>query len=268
MNRRDLYKKVKGITNNNDDYPFEIRIEVYKFAETSFRLYLTTVEQEIEISDIIKQEYKNDTGRSASEQVEDKRLLKAKQDLESDKRDMIRGIRSEFNKALKDKNRIQEFFDYSNQFIKTSPFVKEYSFELADFTTKLLLSRLRANDDQLAEKILLNYIENIIPFAGLSNKSMDVATNGLVLALKHQRKDIFQKIHVHILGPAFDITASHQPILLFNLAAYYAKTQDKENLLLATRQALVSGKKADEFMPDSDFRDYLTDQDFIFTLEG
>ena len=121
---------------------------------------------------------------------------------------------------------------------------------------------MKKRDFGLAQKVLDNYIDNLLPFAGLDLKSSDVASNGIVLGIVTKNDEISDKVFEKILGPDFLIQFTDNNILLFNLACYYATHNEKDNLLQATRQALYYGKEAEQFLSDGDFKPYLQDKDF------
>ncbi len=179
----------------------------------------------------------------------------------------IESIRENYEKALLDRNRVKAFLESLSKKVINNSLVREFKYEMADYTTKLLVSRLKVSDYVLAEEIFNSYVENVIPYAGLSRKSLDVASNAMVLAVDQNREDIFQRIQDRILGRDFDMTTVNHSYLLFNLAGYYAIEHDKRNLLLATKYALLSGKKVEEFKEDPDFKDYLSDSDFLTVLK-
>ena len=177
-------------------------------------------------------------------------------------------LRSEFKQAMENKSHIRSFLQQVDAAIASMVFAQKFSFELASFTTKLLIDRLKANDNQLAEHIINHYIDNVLPRTGINEKSMDVAANAIAFAIIYSRVDVFRRVEIQILGENFDITTTHNGVLLFNLAAYYAVNNDRERLFKATRQALLHGKKAEQFRTDKDFEPYWSDPEFIALIDG
>ena len=178
-----------------------------------------------------------------------------------------KALKTAFDNALNDKKSIQSFIRISSEIARNSPYAKRLKFQFANYSTKLLLNRLTAKDYDSAEKIINNYIDNILPFAGYHRKSEDVASNALFLSAANNNEKIAQKVMNKLLGPDFDINSTNNEILLFNLAGYYATRKQKEMMLQSIERALTQGKKADQFLSDSDFKYYLEDKDFIALLQ-
>lgn len=176
-------------------------------------------------------------------------------------------LKNAFNMALYDENFLRIFMKFSQDIAENSPNTKKHAFQFADHTTKLLLSRLRKNEYKSAENIVYHYVNKLVPYTGLDEKSLDVASNALVVSILTRNDNISDLVFNKLLGPDFDITAQNNEILLFNLACYYAVHKQKKPLLIAVKQALKRGKDPHQFMTDTDFKDYWQDVDFLNALK-
>ena len=102
----------------------------------------------------------------------------------------------------------------------------------------------------------------------MHKKSEDVASNALVAANESvYNDDLAALVFAKLLGSNYDITMIKNDILLFNLACYYSIHKEKKLMLIATQQALRHGKKAQQFMADTDFKQYWGDVDFQGVLK-
>jgi len=176
-------------------------------------------------------------------------------------------ISTEFNNVLTGKATIQDYLDFSQNLAENSLFIKEHAFQLANYSTKLVGYSLRNGADKSAENVIYHYINSLLPRTGMNEKSMDLASIALHLSVVNKNENISNLVFKKMLGPGFDIDSQTNEILLFNLACYYALHKEKESLLKAMKQALKQGKKADQFMTDTDFKDYLEDVDFLNVLK-
>lgn len=134
---------------------------------------------------------------------------------------------------------------------------------LAHFTTLLIIKACEKNDFETARIYLDSYIDSIVPYAGLSGKSLDVASMGIALSILSSDDDIYLRIEKHIIGEGFDLSKIKNATLLFNLACRYSLEHDKESLLNASKYALQQGMSAEQFVKESDFDAYRNDEDFL-----
>ncbi len=217
---------------------------------------------------IVKDYDINKFARSVVKKYSDRRLIRAEQNSVAAREEFVDEIQAEYQKALQDPDKIHGFLYYTRQRLELTSDATEYAFEIANFTTKLLLNRLQANDYSLAEDIFNHYVDYFLPRIGLHPKASDVASLGLSLSILAQKENVATKVFDKIMGPDFDIIAIENNVLLFNLAGYYALHQDKPNLLLAAKQALVKGHRPEPFLTDPDFKDYLNDRDFLAVVKA
>ncbi len=178
-----------------------------------------------------------------------------------------KALKTAFNGVLNNKKSIRSFINVSSKIAKNSPYAKRLSFQFANYSTKILINRLKHEDYDSAEKIVDNYIDNILPFAGYHIKINDLAGNALALSALNNDERISQKVMDKLLGENFDLNRTNNPILLFNLACHYALHRQKKMMLQSIERALSQGKKSAQFLSDPDFKYYLEDEDFVALLQ-
>lgn len=179
----------------------------------------------------------------------------------------------EYENALKDGEELQAYLDVASDIAKNSPYAKEYASALFSQTNELINISATKNDAKTAEKVIVHFLDKILPYTGRTGKAEDVALNAEVIAsnsLAHaistRNKELSTVILEKLLGKNFEIKEINNGTLLFNLACYYAVYKDKNRLLLAARQAMIRGKQADQFMKEVDFKEYWNDPDFMKML--
>ena len=64
----------------------------------------------------------------------------------------------------------------------------------------------------------------------------------------------------------FEIGTIEHPILLYNLACYYAISSDKPKMLRAVELAMQHGKQREQFLSDADFDAFKNDPEFLAVL--
>lgn len=199
------------------------------------------------------------------------------EELKKEKKDKLFTLNWHFKQAMQykkedeqegEENKLDVFIRFSSELAKEKNYAKEYAYEFADFTTKLLIKRMEKRDLFNAKKILESYISNVIPYIGLDIKSEDVASNGLVIAILTKDDILAKKIFNKVLGKGFDVNKTNNEFLLFNLSCYYATHNEKSKMLVSIKQALLHGKTPEEFMTDGDFISYLNDKDFLELLKS
>lgn len=169
----------------------------------------------------------------------------------------------QFEKSIADSNAHEGYITLSEKVANHLQGYLPLTNLLATFTAKLIIKTCAEGDLETAQIYLDSYIDAIIPNTGLSDKSSDVASNGIVLSIRLSNDDIYHRIEKHILGGNVELSKITNEILLFNLACHYSLKHDKESLLIATEYALQKGMPADKFLTDCDFKYYFNDKDFL-----
>jgi hypothetical protein len=123
-------------------------------------------------------------------------------------------------------------------------------------------------------KLIEFYIEEVFPFFYLITDNEGSVSNNSVITSQALIASIYlPSIHTQnllfdsLLGNTFNMEQSKNGHLLYNLACFYALKGDKENMLSATTKALSLGKLKSQFLRDSDFKNYLQDEDFLSLFE-
>jgi len=179
-----------------------------------------------------------------------------------------KALKAAFNDGMNDKKSIRSFVKVSTKIARSSPYAKRFSFQFANYSTKILISRTKNRDYGAAKKIVNNYIDNILPFSEYHRKTNDLASNALVLSTLSNDQKFGQKVMDELLGPHVEASTIKNEILLFNLACYYALKKQKNKMLDFIAQALSHGKKAEQFLSDLDFEYYWEDKEFIALLQS
>lgn len=88
-----------------------------------------------------------------------------------------------------------------------------------------------------------------------------VAADMVVVAIEKAQAPLYEKVRERLLSnkPADRISDAR---LLFNMACYAARTNNKPALLELTRQALTKGKSKSDFSGDKDFAQFQNDSEF------
>jgi|GEM_PF-6206646 len=136
----------------------------------------------------------------------------------------------------------------------------KHSFSIDKYTTNLLIENLKNSNFTNAKFLVKNYADIVDNISEYISKS-DVIANALVLAILTKDNDI-EKYIMKLLPENFDDTDIINPLLAFNLACFYAVKKEKEKMCLYVNLAIDLGKKKEEFINDSDFKEYLDDKEF------
>jgi len=198
--------------------------------------------------------------------LEDLQASKEKQQRRKRLDKQLRHLEAEFEKAKE--GDIDEYIEYSEALVKEDIDVKFVSNTLANYTTKLLLKCLQDGDFEKAEQVLDSYLDKLLPIIGVTEKDSDVASFGIVFAVMSKKQEIGRKVLDSILGADFSMGSLDNEVLLFNMSCYYAVNREKQSLLAAIKQALIKGKKPEQFTSDKDFEFYWKDQDFIALMNN
>ncbi len=162
---------------------------------------------------------------------------------------------------------VDEFINQTAVIARESNYIDDYSFQLADHTTKLMIHLSKKRKPKLAMSILKHYMNTLLPEAGRDNKTDDVASNGMVLCITENDDSLCNNIFDTLL-PDLNIDNLKNEVLLFNLACYYSLNKKKKEMLRAIKQALLRGKKTSQFNTDTDFKFYWDDPDFLSVIQS
>lgn len=171
-----------------------------------------------------------------------------------------------FNQSLKGVDNTF-FIDKSEETI-ANELLNDYSFDMANFTTKLLINSLQHGDFISAKNVFIHFTEKLLSVVGSSNKQDDVASNAIVLALMSKDKEVASLVFEKLMAKNFKVTDINNEVLAFNLCCYYAFSNDKESMLAMIKQSLNLGKEPKQFKEDTDFSVFWEDQDFIDVLNS
>lgn len=133
---------------------------------------------------------------------------------------------------------------------------------VATIVTKQIIDALKQNEPEIAEADFWHYIKHLHPAVGMVPKTSDIASNALALGLQYQKPEVVKAVFNPILGPKFSVAETTNPLLAFNLACFYARTKQNQELFSATRRALALGKQPAEFLQDTDFSNHLETVEF------
>ncbi len=175
-------------------------------------------------------------------------------------------LKTAFNQSIHSVN--NDFFIHKSQEIIESELLADYSFEMANYTTKTIINSLQNGDFVSAKKIVLHFTEKLLPIVGTSRKQDDVASNSLVLAIMAKDKEVEVLVFEKLLPKNFEAKDIINEILAFNLSCYYAFNNNKKSMLAMIAQSLNLGKSPQEFKNDTDFSAYWEDEDFIAILNA
>lgn len=232
-----------GVSKTEEDY---INKNLYKeFAVTNRYLLLGKSEEDIK------------------KELAEKKAILLKKELAAKQKNELNEA---FNKSLKKVD--NDFFINESQEIISNELLSDYSFDMASFTTKLLINSLQHGDFISAKNVVLNYAEKLLPIVGPSHKQDDVASNAIVLAIMAKDEDVSSLVFEKILPKDFKATDISNEILAFNLSCFYAYNKDKKRMLPMIKQSLNLGKNPKQFKTDTDFSVFWEDQDFIEVLNS
>ncbi|NRB41541.1 MAG: hypothetical protein HRU20_24225 [Pseudomonadales bacterium] len=177
-------------------------------------------------------------------------------------------LHSQFENAMHTPDEIDHYITESENISQRFKDLYSLPTILANYTTKLMIHALGNKQYHVAQKLFDSYVDAIVLNSGLSEKSTDVASNGIILCVKLNDSTIFDRLENSILGENFKLNAISNEILLFNLACHYALTRDREKLFPAVIQARKFGKTAEQFLNDPDFELYHNDKKFLSSLNS
>lgn len=171
------------------------------------------------------------------------------------------------DKAMDDASLDDSFMATANQLLQDSPNDPDVSEAFAGAVTRLMIARLQAQNSDAAEALFYHYVEQIMPRTGTHTRALNIASNALVLGIEYERPAVIDVVFSQFLGgDDVDVGALHNAVLVYNLACYYALRNQKAEMLVAASRAIQLGKQPEQFMLDSDFSGYRSDEDFLATI--
>lgn len=184
-------------------------------------------------------------------------------------RDLREKLKKSYESTLVDKQSLNEFLTDAENVAKSAKDKHFIPFYLASYNTKLTIKFIKENKLKNSQKLINFYADNIITYVGYDKyeKTADLASNGIVVAIKLNDDKLFKKIRDKILGDDFDILWEENDILLFNLACYYSLKRERDMMLKAIKRARELGKPKERFLEDKDFEYYYEDKDFLNAIK-
>ena len=145
---------------------------------------------------------------------------------------------------------------------------------LVKLYAELLVATNAKGNFDASEKIFFRFKEDIYPATVVvKNDSMSyglsvIASQGLIITTKTKNAKVSDFVFGTLLGKEFDITTHKNRTLIYNLACYYATVNNKTPMLDAIKEVRRRGTPAKQFLDDSDFKNYLTDVDFLSAVNN
>lgn len=164
--------------------------------------------------------------------------------------------------ALYDPTALQGYLDVSGEVAEKSPLAEKYAPRFAEQTAALLRSSIGRGDYESGAKLVHHYANALLPRAGTDEQTSDVSSLSLIVAVKSGDGALADVVFNKLLGKDFVVEAETNPLLVYNLACYYAVNNRKDDLIRTVNRATALGKKPAEFMADADFKSYWNDADF------
>lgn len=177
-------------------------------------------------------------------------------------------LESAYQHAEQDPGRLAEFMDVSTRLVSKNADAPYYARTMAYYSSKLILKGLEDDNAEFALSVFNHYVDKVFPYTGSDHYQTNIIGNTLSLAMVHSLDEVADKVFHTLLGQDFDMTAIDNPLVLYNLACYYALDKQKQNMLTAIRQGLLHGREPGKYRTDPDFSAYLQDADFIKALDA
>ncbi len=178
-------------------------------------------------------------------------------------------IKQAFMRAQKSPKESVDYILLTTHLVTSNKNNTEFAYDMANYTTKLMIAGMKAGNIEFTEQLFLHYINVLYPRVGSDLKMQDVASMALVFGMTYNKEDVIAATFEKLLnGQAFDITTINNDVLLYNLACYYAVNNQQEELFKAAELAVKYGKKSTQFLADSDFSDYHKNIAFLNIIQG
>lgn len=182
-------------------------------------------------------------------------------------------LQNAFKSASADIKYLDKFFKLAKSFAGKERRIKKHVPQIVEHFATMLVEVVGKGDISAAERIFLNFMDNIYPStAGIRGEEVVynisvIASQGLIIAATTKNDEIKKLVFDKLLGEKFDITKHKNNTLIYNLACYYATVKNKPAMLDAIRQARKLGKQSRQFLDDADFKGYHADTDFLRAIK-
>ena len=178
-------------------------------------------------------------------------------------------LQSAFDRALADIETLDKFLNLAKSFSGKERRVKSHVPLTVNLFARLLVEVVGKSNFPVSEKLFFYFMENIYPATdGVQDEAMSyslsvIASQGLIISVAIKNSRISKVVFDKLLGERFDITTHENRALIYNLACFYSKTNNKSAMLEAIKQARQRGTPPKQFMDDLDFKNYRSDVDFL-----
>lgn len=156
----------------------------------------------------------------------------------------------------------------SKKIATKTQFRKKLAYEMALYTSSLLVKCFVEEDYKTARKLFYNYVDKLHPNVGGCDFRTNIIGNSLNLAINTKDEKIADIIFSELLGKNFKIEDIPDDRIIFNLACYYSLYDEKEKMLKAIHFSLKSGRKKSDFLEERDFKQYWKDKVFLKAVES
>lgn len=196
----------------------------------------------------------------------------ATDDLESLINSERESLQAAYVLAKKDAKQVEAYLALSKA-LSEKKRAKLYLPLMSEHYAELMVKTNLSRDSNLARTIFYTFVEHIYPAASgmdsskLAYNSSVVASQGLVLYGVQKDPALAKRVFETLLDKDFDIKTHKNRTLIYNLACYYALTNDKPNMLAAVREVRSRGTPTEQFMKDKDFSAFLQDADFLAAVK-
>lgn len=183
-------------------------------------------------------------------------------------------LRAAYEAARSNKSDINLFFEMAKHKAEDQGHVQKHASMLTFYYTELLNTYNMNHDFKTSEVVVMHFMNDIFPHTGkgpndpgMAYNITVIASQSLAFAAPTKNQAIVQLVLEKLLGPNFDPSAQTNGTLLYNLACYHAIQHNKTSLLITVKYARKLGKSVEQFMYDTDFKDYWQDAEFLSALK-
>jgi len=138
--------------------------------------------------------------------------------------------------------------------------------QISAYTGQRMADCIVKKEYEKATKTFNHFCAKLVTHLNKSGNNYITASMAIVLSVHTKDYAIGEKVLEEVLVKDFDMDNCRYSPLLYNLACYFAAKGDRDNLIMAAKRASMFGKKAKQFIADSDFAPYLNDEEFMSIL--